>query len=234
MAELTSVGRFDPQLGVWLRIPDAALPAPSPALFLDRDGVIVEDPGYLSRASRMVIIAGAVELIALANTRNIPVVEVTNQAGIGRGYYGWSEFAEVETALGRELARGGAAIDGVFACPYHREGIGSWAHPAHPCRKPRPGMLLAAARLMGLDLGRSWIVGDKLGDLIAGENAGLAGGIHVLTGHGVEHRPRVAAWKPERFELRLVDSIGAALDVIELVGSQKSGRLQHWADPGVT
>jgi D-glycero-D-manno-heptose 1,7-bisphosphate phosphatase len=181
--------------------------------------VIVEDPGFLSKASEMVIIPGAVELIALANRRNIPVVEVTNQAGIGRGYYGWKEFAGVEAALGQELARCGAAIDGVFACPYHRDGIGSWAHPAHPCRKPRPGMLIAAARLMGLDLARSWIVGDKLGDLVSGQSAGLAGGVHVLTGHGVEHRPRVAAWRPERFDVRLVDSIGGALEIIDFIGS---------------
>jgi len=219
MAELTSVGRFDPELGVWLRIPDAALPAPRPALFLDRDGVIVEDPGYLSRASQMIIIDGAMELIALANSRDIPVVEVTNQAGIGRGYYGWNEFAEVEAALGAALARGNAVIDAVFACPYHRDGIGAWAHPAHPCRKPRPGMLLAAARLMGLDLSRSWIFGDKLGDLVAGQSAGLAGGVHVLTGHGVADRPRVLAWKPEHYDLRLADSIGAALGVIDLIDS---------------
>jgi D-glycero-D-manno-heptose 1,7-bisphosphate phosphatase len=167
----------------------------------------------------MVLIPGSLELIALANRRSIPVIEVTNQAGIGRGYYSWSEFLEVETALTQELARGGAAIDGVFACPYHREGVGGWAHEAHPCRKPRPGMLLAASRLMGLDLGRSWIVGDKYGDLAAGHRAGLAGGVHVLTGHGVEHRPTVVAWKPERFDLRLVDSIGDARDIIDLLGS---------------
>lgn len=218
MAGISSVGRFDPELGVWLRIPDAVPLVPRPALFLDRDGVLVEDPGYLSRAAQMVIIHGAVELIALANGRGIPVIEVTNQAGIGRGYYGWSEFLEVETALAGELARGGAVIDGVFACPHHHDGIGTWAHPAHPCRKPRPGMLLAAARLMNLDLGRSWVVGDKHGDLVAGQKAGLAGGVHVLTGHGVEHRRRVIAWEPERFELRLADTIGAALDVIDILG----------------
>lgn len=235
VGEKSSAGRFDPELGVWLRIPDVPPMAPRPALFLDRDGVIVEDPGYLSQASEMVIIPGAVDLIALANTQNIPVVEVTNQAGIGRGYYGWSEFAEVEAALGRELVRGGAAIDAVFACPYHRDGIGAWAHPAHPCRKPRPGMLIAAARLMGLDLSRSWIIGDKLADLVAGQSAGLAGGVHVLTGHGVEHRPHVVAWKPERFELRLVDSIGAALAVIDLVGSEGGhAGIQQPSNPGNT
>jgi D-glycero-D-manno-heptose 1,7-bisphosphate phosphatase len=217
MAGTSLEGRFDADLGVWLRIPDGEVRVPRPALFLDRDGVIVEDSRYLSRACEMVLIPGAAEIITLANAQDIPVVEVTNQAGIGLGYYGWSEFLEVETALGQELARGGAVIEGVFACPYHPRGVGAWAHPAHPRRKPEPGMLVAAARLMGLDLGRSWIVGDKHDDLVAGQRAGLAGGVHVLTGHGVEHRARATAWKPAGFDLRMADSIAAARDVIEFM-----------------
>ena len=233
-AGTSSAGRFDPELGVWLRIPDSVAPILRPALFLDRDGVIVEDPGYLCQVSQMVIIPGSVGLIAGLTPETYRWLRSPTRPASGRGYYGWSEFAEIEAALGEELARGGAAIDGVFACPYHRDGIGGWAHPAHPCRKPRPGMLAAAARLMGLDLARSWIVGDKLADLVAGQSAGLAGGVHVLTGHGVEHRPRVVAWKPEGFDLRLVDSIGAALDVIDLVGLAGTGGMQRPADPRVT
>jgi D-glycero-D-manno-heptose 1,7-bisphosphate phosphatase len=115
------------------------------------------------------------------------------------------------------LARGGAFIDGVFACPFHRNGVGAWAHPEHPCRKPRPGMLLAAARLMDLDLGRSWIVGDKLADLVAGKRAGLRGGVHVLTGHGVEQRSKVAAWDPAGFVVHLADSLASAAEAIGLL-----------------
>jgi D-glycero-D-manno-heptose 1,7-bisphosphate phosphatase len=87
-----------------VKISVGPFPVARPALFLDRDGVILEDPGYVSEASQIVLIPGAVELIALANSRHVPVIEVTNQAGIGRGYYGWSEFCEVEAALARELA----------------------------------------------------------------------------------------------------------------------------------
>jgi D-glycero-D-manno-heptose 1,7-bisphosphate phosphatase len=202
-------GHFDADLGAWVRVSGPVADAPRPALFLDRDGVIVEDSGYLYRVSAMVLIPGAAERIARANARGVPVVEVTNQAGIGRGYYGWREFVEVETALAADLARAGASIDAVFACPYHRDGVGAWAHPAHPCRKPRPGMLLAAARLLNLDLGRSWIVGDKYGDLVAGQRAGLAGGCHVLTGHGAEDRAQVEAWSPPDFAVRLADSLGS-------------------------
>lgn len=210
-------GRFDADLGIWYRIPPKQAAAPVPALFLDRDGVIVEDPGYLSRATDMVIIPGAPELIAHANRQRVPVVEITNQAGIARGYYGWNEFAEVETAIRDRLATAGAKIDAAFACPYHRDGIEPWAHPAHPARKPRPGMLVAAAELLNLDLGSSWIVGDMQSDLLAGEAAGICGGLHVLTGHGANQRHLVMEWRPQRYELRLGESIIDAFPLIELL-----------------
>jgi len=187
---------------------------PRPALFLDRDGVIIEDPGYLCRAQDMQLIPGAACLIALANRQGIPVVEITNQAGIGRGYYGWDDFVAVEQALTDLLAREDAAVDAVLACPYHHEGIDPWSHPAHPARKPRPGMLLAAQSLLHLDLGYSWIVGDRLTDLQAGHHAGLRGGLHVLTGVGRDERPAVAEWSPANFELRFGDSIRDAEGLI--------------------
>jgi len=209
-------GRFDERLGVWFRIPPEKGIAPRPAVFLDRDGVIIEDPGYLCRPSDLILIPGAAEWIAHANRQNVPVVVVTNQAGIALGYYGWREFLAVENALRSRLAAAGAAVDAVFACPYHPNGLEPWAHPAHPARKPRPGMLCAAAELMNLDLKSSWIVGDKHVDLLAGQAAGLRGGLHVLTGHGVAQRPLVSAWRPEGFEVRTGDSICDAFPLIDL------------------
>jgi len=215
-------GHFDEEAGVWLHIPPEPYATPRPALFLDRDGVIIEDPGYLCRAADMIIIPGAVALIAEANRRGIPVVEITNQAGIARGYYGFEEFLEVETALAERLAAAGAGIDAVFACPYHRDGVAGWAHPAHPARKPRPGMLQMAARLMNLDLRSSWVVGDKHADLLAGEAAGLRGGLHVLTGKGAAERGSVNGWHPERFEIRTGESIRDASALVDLL--EASGR----------
>ena len=209
--------RFDHDLGIWLRVPSVAPATTRAALFLDRDGVVVEDPGYLSRAADVVLIAGSATVIALANRRGVPVVEVSNQAGIGRGYYGWEDFLQVEETLTRELAGAGARIDAVLACPYHRDGVPPWSHPAHPARKPRPGMLLAAARLLHLDLKRSWIVGDKLGDLAAGFHAGLAGGLHVLTGEGPQHRASISAWRPDGFEVRCGQSILDAGSLVDLL-----------------
>jgi D-glycero-D-manno-heptose 1,7-bisphosphate phosphatase len=221
---LTEVtGRFHEDLGIWIRA-GAPFPEPRPALFLDRDGVIVEDPGYLAQAADMAVIPGAAGIIALANRLGVPVVEVTNQAGIGRGYYGWPEFLEVEAALARELAAAGAVVDAALACPYHREGIAQWAHPAHPGRKPRPGMFLAAARLLNLDLAASWIVGDKMGDLAAGRSAGLRGGLHVLTGHGREHRQAVLQAAAPDFELRLGESIRDAEPIVRLLAQLPRSR----------
>jgi D-glycero-D-manno-heptose 1,7-bisphosphate phosphatase len=211
-------GSFQEDLGIWAWVAAEPLVKAGPALFLDRDGVIVEDPGYLSRVADLALIPGAADLIASANRRGIPVVEITNQAGIGRGYYGWKEFLEVQQALARELAAGGAVIDAVLACPYHADGIPPWGHPAHPARKPGPGMLLAAERLLNLDLKRSWIVGDKLDDLLAGYNAGLYGGLHVLTGQGPAHRKLALDWNPKNFEVRFADSIRDAAALAGMLG----------------
>lgn len=195
---LAPPGRFDQELGIWIWKRPQSTFANRPALFLDRDGVVVEDCRYLSRASDLALLPGAAGVIAQANRLGIPVVEVTNQSGIGRGYYGWNEFVEVEEALARELAAAGAHLDAVLACPQF---------PDHPARKPRPGMLLAARDLLALDLQRSWIVGDKLDDLLAGAQAGLCGGLHVLTGQGHAHRRSVADWQPLNYIVRLGDSI---------------------------
>lgn len=213
----TSPGRFCEDIGAWARVPDSVPAVPRAALFLDRDGVILEDPGYLCKAEDMVLIPGVAEIISRANRKGVPVIEVTNQAGIARGYYGWQEFLEVEAALAAELVRGGAVIDAVFACPFHRDGVAPWVHPDHPARKPRPGMLLAAGRLLNLELDKSWIVGDRLGDLQAGSNAGLRGGLHVLTGKGVAERPAVMVEWPANFEVRTGASIRDAAAIVDLL-----------------
>ena len=163
--------------GLWCACEIGASVSPDrPALFLDRDGVIVVDTHYLNRIRDMRLIPGAAAAIARCNALGIPVVVVTNQAGIGRGYYGWADFHAVQGALAAELEAEGARLDGVLACAYHGEGHGPLQVANHPWRKPNPGMLLAAGKQMTLDLSRSWVVGDRAHDLAAGAAAGLAGG----------------------------------------------------------
>lgn len=187
-----------------------------PALFLDRDGVVVEEVGYLHRPQDVRLVPGAAATIAAANRLRLAVVVLSNQSGIGRGYYGWAEFESTQARIVAQLAAAGAALDMVLACPFHPEGEPPYRHPAHPCRKPRPGMILRAAERLGLELAASWIVGDRAIDLEAGRAAGLAGGLHVLSGHGAEERSAVAELPAETFQVVLVDSIAAAPQALPL------------------
>ncbi len=156
------------------------------ALFLDRDGVIVEDVHYLHREEDVCMVDGAIEIIKKANSLAIPVVIVTNQAGIGYGKYGWQEFISVQEKILDEIAGAGTFVNAVFACPFHTNGKKPFQHDDHPGRKPNPGMLYESSRRLSINLPQSWIIGDRASDLEAGKNAGLSGGMHVRTGHGSE------------------------------------------------
>jgi D-glycero-D-manno-heptose 1,7-bisphosphate phosphatase len=171
--------------GVWCQVfSEKTEGALRPALFLDRDGVVIEDAGYLHNPEDLRLINGASSLIKKARNAGIVCVLVTNQAGIAYGKYGWEEFSVVQKKLLEELAKEGAFLDGVYACPHHQTGKPPFNHPDHPARKPNPGMLLKGARDLDIDLSASWLIGDKSSDILAAKNAGLAGAIHVKTGHG--------------------------------------------------
>ena len=156
-----------------------------PAVFLDRDGTLNEEVGYLAREEDLRLLPGAAAAVAALNARGIPVVVVTNQSGIGRGYYGWREFAAVMSRMGALLALENAHVDAVYAAPHHEAGEGDYAVADHPDRKPNPGMLQRAAQEHGLDLARSWMVGDKAIDVEAGRRAGCRTCL-VRTGYGAE------------------------------------------------
>src|SRR6516164_9968843 len=196
--------------GVWCEVLQRPAPGRA-ALFLDRDGAIVEDTGYLRRVDDIVVIPGAAEVIAAANQRSVPVTMVTNQSGIGRGYYGWAEFKSVQDAIAASLATEGARIDAVYACAYHPQGQGLFAHPDHPARKPNPGMLLQAGLDLALDLKASWLVGDRAIDVEAAKRAGIAGALQVATGYGTAERHLAAKLAGQNFEVRFGQSIANAM-----------------------
>ncbi|PBB82608.1 HAD family hydrolase [Mesorhizobium sp. WSM3879] len=163
--------------GLWIeRIGAKAFAAGLPALFLDRDGTINIDTGYPDDPDAMVLRDGIATAIEAANRRGIPVILITNQSGIARGYFGWDAFARVNQRVLELLAEKNAAVDMVLACAYHEAGSGPLAIADHAMRKPNPGMLLEAGRRLGLDLKRSLIVGDKPADMEAGQRAGLERG----------------------------------------------------------
>ncbi len=147
--------------------------APRRALFLDRDGVINVDHGYVHRAEQMEFCPGIFDLVRQARARAYAVVVVTNQAGIGRGYYSEADFQALSEWMLGEFARRGAEIDRVYHCPYHpQHGIGPYRCES-PWRKPNPGMLLQAAADLNLILAQSLLVGDSPSDIEAGQRAGL-------------------------------------------------------------
>ena len=143
------------------------------ALFLDRDGVINIDHGYVFRPIDFHFIEGIFELVAVANRLGYLVVVVTNQAGIGRGYYSEADFHTLTDWMREQFARQGAQIDAVYFSPNHPEhGIGNYRHES-VFRKPGPGMFFQAAEELGIDLSSSIMVGDKLSDMLAAEAAGV-------------------------------------------------------------
>ncbi len=193
-------------------MPDAALRS---AVFLDRDGVIIEDTHYLHRPECVQFLPGALEAVASMNAIGIPVVVVTNQAGIGRGYYEWKDFELVQARIECELSSVGGWFDGVWACGYHPEGGAD--HPANQYRKPNPGMLNDAAMKLRLDLSRSWVAGDKQCDIEVGINAGLRGAVHVLTGYGRKSRADVIRLARDKTLSCQIHYFDAIRDMVSLV-----------------
>jgi D-glycero-D-manno-heptose 1,7-bisphosphate phosphatase len=130
-------------------------------LFLDRDGVLLEEVGFLGRPEDVRMIDGSADIVRWANNLAVPVIIVTNQSGIGRRYYNWQDFLSVQTELYRNLALVGAHIDLVAACAYHADAAPPYRVADHPWRKPNAGMIHAVAAESGLDLSCSALIGDR-------------------------------------------------------------------------
>ena len=188
--------------------------ADRPALFLDRDGVIVEDTYYLGRPQDVRMIAGAADAIARCNRLGIPVVLVSNQSGIARRLYDWKGFQAVQGALTAELARAEARLDAVFACAHHVDGHAPFNIADHPWRKPNPGMIVAAGERMKLDLAHSWIVGDRASDIAAGHAAELEGGILVSVRRDDPERHAAIRLASEHFAVDIAASLADAVSLL--------------------
>ena len=144
----------------------------SRALFLDRDGVINHEVGYLHHSADVRWIDGIVPLCLTAQSLGYKLVVVTNQSGIARGYYTEQDVQDLMLWMRTELLRNGVTLDAVYHCPYHPEGVGEYKRQ-HEDRKPGPGMLLRAARDLSLDLTQSILIGDRCSDIAAANAAGL-------------------------------------------------------------
>ncbi len=199
-------------IGIWCEITDQHCSGRS-AIFLDRDGVIVEDTDFLGRADDLRMIPRASQAIARCNRLGIPIALISNQSGIGRGFYVWKDFKAVQAALVAALAREGAHLDAVLACAYHADAAGPYRIADHSWRKPEPGMIWEASKRMGLDLANSWVIGDRASDLAAGRAASLRGGVLVTTGHGKNEQDVALAIADERFIVKVSPNLAAAIEV---------------------
>jgi D-glycero-D-manno-heptose 1,7-bisphosphate phosphatase len=149
-------------------------PPLKPALFLDRDGVLNEDRGFVHRWEDFAWVAGARETVATFNRAGWLVIVVTNQSGVGRGYYTEAAVHELHARMQEDLKAVGARIDAFYHAPQHPEApVEAYRHPDPPLRKPNPGMILQALQDWPIDRDASFLVGDKPSDLEAAMRAGL-------------------------------------------------------------
>ena len=208
----------DPPPGVRIAVAAATAPgtaAPRPGLFLDRDGVLVEEVEYLHRVEELRVQAGAIALIHAARAAGCAVAVVSNQSGIDRGLYGWDAYDRLEAEIARRLAEAGAGVDGRVACAYHPRFTPVWGEVHAYWRKPGPGMLLLAAERLGIDRARSWMIGDMASDARAAKAAGLAGAIHLGIGpHGIPNQADALAEATGAFPVEAASGLTQAAELL--------------------
>ena len=203
--------------------------SPQPAIFLDRDGALIEEVHYLSQVEQVQLLTNVVEGLRLLERSGFALVVVTNQAGVARGYFPETQVDVIHRHLEDELARHGISITAWKYCPHHpTEGEGAYRLDCS-CRKPAPGMLLEAARELNLDLPRSFMIGDKRSDLEAGSRAGCRS-VLVRTGHGVAEEESVLPGLPGF--LGVCDHMLEAARLVLLAGQRTLPSPSPWIRAG--
>jgi D-glycero-D-manno-heptose 1,7-bisphosphate phosphatase len=142
------------------------------AVFLDKDGTLIEDVPYNVRPEQIRLLPGGAEGLRRLHAAGYRLIVVSNQSGVAHGYFAEEALAGVERRLRQLLAEAGVPLAGFYYCPHHPDGSVAAYRVACACRKPEPGLLLRAAREHGIDLARSWLIGDILNDVEAGRRAG--------------------------------------------------------------
>ena len=160
------------------------------AVFIDRDGVLIHELGYISTLRRVKLFKRSVDAIRLLKTHGFRVIVVTNQSGVARGYFPESFVKQTHAHITGKLRASGVKIDAFYYCPHHREATVAKYRKDCDCRKPKQGMIKKAAERFNLDLEKSFTVGDKLTDVKLGHNGGMKG-ILVLTGFGKWQERRI-------------------------------------------
>ncbi|MDT7542734.1 MAG: D-glycero-D-manno-heptose 1,7-bisphosphate phosphatase [Acidobacteriota bacterium] len=189
------------------------------AIFIDRDGTISEEVGYVNHPTRYRVFPFAAEAVKTINEAGWLAVLVTNQAGVARGYFKEDLIQLIHDKLAQELARGDARLDAIYYCPHHPT-VGALPYRTDcDCRKPKPGLITRAATDLDIDLARSWMIGDRYGDTELARNAGVRAAL-VLTGYGRgEHEYQRDAWQhtPDLVAENLLEAVKEILRIDPLI-----------------
>jgi len=187
------------------------------AVFIDRDGTISEEVGYINHASRFRLFPYAASAIRYLNENGWLAILVTNQAGVARGYFSEEMIQTVHAAMTRELETKGARLDAIYYCAHHPS-VGELPYRFDcDCRKPKPGLISRAARDFDIDLNHSWMIGDRYSDIELARNAGLKSAF-VLSGYGR------GEWEHQRDKWIETPDLLAEnlLEAVQLIGSRDS------------
>lgn len=186
------------------------------AIFLDRDGTLIEDAGYLSDPAGIKFLPGSLEALKMFREAGLKVALISNQSGVARGFFEEETVLAIQEEIAVRASEAGAFIDAMYFCPHHPEGkIGRYRRSC-ACRKPEPGMILEAARDLGVDLARSFLLGDKVSDMEAAKRAGCRA-VLVCSGEGRETL-EILKTRGEFPELVADDLMEAARLILEEVG----------------
>jgi len=179
------------------------------AVFIDRDGTISEEVGYVNHPSRYRVFPYSAEAVRLLNNGNYLAILVTNPAGVARGYFAEEMIGVVHNVLTHELEQGGARLDAIYYCPHHPS-VGDAPYRLDcECRKPRPGLIRRAVEEFDIDAAQSWIIGDRYGDIELARNAGVRSAF-VLSGYGRgewEHQRQSWKFEPDIVADDLLDAV---------------------------
>jgi D-glycero-D-manno-heptose 1,7-bisphosphate phosphatase len=179
------------------------------AVFLDRDGTVSEEVGYVNHLSRYKLFPWTAKAIKRLNEANLKAILITNQAGVARGYFTEDLIWKVHEKLTWELANLGARLDGIYYCPHHPSAGNPPFRANCECRKPKPGLLYKAAQEHEIDLTRSFMVGDKYTDVELAQRIGIKG-VMVMTGYGIgEYEYQRETWPemPDKIATNLLEAV---------------------------
>jgi len=199
---------------------------PDKAIFLDRDDTLIKDTGYIDHPDNVKLLDGAAEALIEFGAMGYKLVVVSNQSGVARGIVSEKNLGEIHERLQQLLVEKGAHLDRIYYCPYHPKGVVAKYRKESDWRKPNPGMLLAAANEMDLDLSQSWVIGDSSRDIEAGSRAGCKTILINQTPHHVRHK--ISESKPDYQAV----NIREAVNIVKKY-HRSAGKIQPWNKPQV-